>query len=61
VDGADGHEREASQSEAGRIVDLAEARGRDAGQLFADLLRTSPGLDPLTALRLLLERLLQRY
>jgi hypothetical protein len=49
------------QSEAGRIVDVAEARGRDAGQLFADLLRTSPGLDPLTALRLLLERLLQRY
>jgi hypothetical protein len=49
------------QSEAGRIVDLAEARGRDAGRLFADLLRTSPGLDPVTALRLLLERLLQRY
>jgi hypothetical protein len=49
------------QSEAGRIVDLAEARGRDAGRLFADLIRTSPGLDPLTALRLLLERLLQRY
>src|ERR1700682_2193606 len=44
------------QSEAGRIVDLAEARDRDAGRLFADLLRTSPGLDPLTALRLLLER-----
>lgn len=49
------------QSEAGRIVDLAEARGRDAGRLFADLLKTSPGLDPLTALHLLLERLLQRY
>ncbi|MDQ6670348.1 MAG: hypothetical protein M3069_06285 [Chloroflexota bacterium] len=49
------------QSEAGRIVDLAGARGRDAGQLFADLLRTSPGLEPVFALRLLLERLLQRY
>src|SRR3984893_18550491 len=49
------------QSEAGRIVDLAEARGSDAGRLFADLLRTSPSLDPVTALRLLLERLLPRY
>ncbi|MGI9149062.1 MAG: hypothetical protein ACR2IK_21365 [Chloroflexota bacterium] len=49
------------QSEAGRMVDLAEARGRDAGRMFADLLRTSPGLEPLSALRLLLERLLQRY
>jgi hypothetical protein len=49
------------QSEAGRIVDLAEARGSDAGRLFADLLRTSPSLEPVTALRLLLERLLQRY
>src|SRR5579859_4204193 len=49
------------QSEAGRIVDLAEARGRDAGRLFADLLRTSPGLEPMSALRVLLERLLQRY
>jgi hypothetical protein len=46
------------QSEAGRVVDLAEARGRDAGRLFADLLRTSPGLEPLVALRLLIERLL---
>jgi hypothetical protein len=45
------------QSEAGRVVDLAEARGRDAGKLFADLLRTSPGLEPLIALRLLIERL----
>jgi hypothetical protein len=42
------------------IVDLAEARPR-CWALFADLLKTSPGLDPLTALRLLLERLLQRY
>jgi len=48
------------QSEAGRTADVAEARGRDAGRLFADLLRTSPGLEPVVALRLLLERLLQR-
>ncbi len=49
------------QSEAGRLMDMAEARGRDAGRLFADLLRTSPGLEPVTALRLLEERLaLQR-
>src|SRR4051812_8158594 len=27
------------QSEAGRLVEMAEARGRDAGRLFADLLR----------------------
>jgi hypothetical protein len=48
------------QSEAGRAVDFAEARGKDAGQLFADLLRASPGIEPLVALRLLLERLTQR-
>lgn len=47
------------QSEAGRLVDLAEARGRDAGRLFADLLRTSPALEPLTAVRLLMERLVR--
>jgi hypothetical protein len=46
------------QSEAGRVMDLAEARGRDAGRLFADLLRTSPGIEPIFALRLLTERLL---
>jgi hypothetical protein len=46
------------QSEAGRVVEVAEARGRDAGRLFADLLRASPGIEPLVALRLLLERLL---
>ena len=45
------------QSEAGRIVDYAESRGKDAGRLFADLLRTSPGLDAMVALRLLQERL----
>ena len=48
------------QSEAGRLVDMAEARGRDAGRLFADLLRTSPALGPVTALRLLLERLIRQ-
>jgi hypothetical protein len=49
------------QSEAGRLIDMAEARGRDAGRLYADLLRASPGLEPVTALHLLQERLtLQR-
>jgi hypothetical protein len=47
------------QSEAGRVMDVADARGRDAGHLFADLLRASPGLDPLVALHLLLERLIR--
>jgi hypothetical protein len=46
------------QSEAGRLIDMAEARGRDAGRLFADLLRTSPSLEPLAALHVLFERLL---
>ncbi len=45
------------QSEAGRLIDMAEARGRDAGHLFADLLRTSPSLDPVAALQILVERL----
>lgn len=48
------------QSEAGRLVDMAEARGRDAGRLFADLLRTSPTLEPMAAMRLLMERLLRQ-
>jgi hypothetical protein len=48
------------QSEAGRLVDMAEARGRDAGRLFADLLRTSPALEPMTAMHLLMERLLKQ-
>jgi hypothetical protein len=46
------------QEEAGRVVDVAEGRGRDAGHMYADLLRSSPGIEPLTALRLVLERLL---
>ena len=45
------------QGEANRVIDLAESRGRDAGRLYAELLRGSPGLDPLLALRLLVERL----
>jgi hypothetical protein len=48
------------QSEASRVIDLAEARGRDAGKLFSDLLRASPGIEPMIALRLLMERLTQR-
>jgi len=47
------------QSEAGRVIDVAEARGRDAGRMYADMLRSSPGIDPMYALRLLFERLLQ--
>jgi hypothetical protein len=46
------------QSEAGRLVEMAAARGRDAGRLFADLLRTSPSLDSMAALQILLERLI---
>lgn len=46
------------QSDAGRLVDLAEVGGRDAGHMFADMLKASPGLEPITAMRLLLERLL---
>lgn len=46
------------QDEAGRVVDAAELRGRDAGHMYADLLRSSPGMEPVTALRLVLERLL---
>ena len=48
------------QTEAGRLIEMAEARGRDAGRLFADLLRTSPALEPMAALRLLMERLLKQ-
>jgi hypothetical protein len=45
------------QHEANRVLDLAESRGQDAGRLYAELLRGSPGLDPLLALRLVAERL----
>jgi hypothetical protein len=46
------------QDEAGRVLDAADLRGRDAGHMYADLLRSSPGMEPVTALRLILERLL---
>jgi hypothetical protein len=39
---------------------MAEARGRDAGRLYADVLRTSPALEPMAAMRLLMERLLRQ-
>ncbi|HEX8968084.1 MAG TPA: hypothetical protein VF937_09405 [Chloroflexota bacterium] len=45
------------QSDASRLIQMAEARGRDAGRLFADLLRTSPEIEPVAAVRLLMERL----
>jgi hypothetical protein len=45
------------QAEAGRVMDMAEHRGRDAGHLFADLLRASPGIEPSVALNVLFERL----
>jgi len=48
------------QAEAGQLVDLAEGRGRDAGRLYADLLRTSPALEPMAALHLLMERMLRQ-
>jgi hypothetical protein len=48
------------QSEAGRLVEMAEIRGRDAGRLFADLLRTSPALEPMAAMHLLMERLIKQ-
>lgn len=48
------------QAEAGRAVDLAASRRQDAGRLYADVLRTSPELEPVAALRLLVERLLLR-
>jgi hypothetical protein len=45
------------QAEAQRILDLADSRGRDAGRVYADILRASPGIDPLAALRATAERL----
>jgi hypothetical protein len=46
------------QSEASRAMDLADSRGRDAGRLFSDIQRASPGIEPMVALRMLVERLL---
>lgn len=45
------------KADAERVVRLAEARGRDAGRLFADILRASPGMDAVVALQLVAERL----
>jgi hypothetical protein len=45
------------QAEAQRILDLAESRGRDAGRMYADAHRASPGIGPLAALRATAERL----
>lgn len=43
--------------QAQRVMELAGSRGRDAGRLYADVLRASPGLDPLAALQRVIERL----
>lgn len=45
------------QRQALRVMELAGSRGRDAGRLYADVLRASPGLDPLAALERVIERL----
>ena len=45
------------QADAQRVLDLAESRGRDAGRVYADLLQSSPGIDPLVALQMVAERL----
>lgn len=58
VDQAPPHDWLDLQGDARRLVDMAEARGRDAGHLFADLMRTSPSLDPVAALHILFERLI---
>lgn len=46
------------QAEAGKVMDLAAARGRDAGRLFAAVVGSSAELDPLVALHMVAERLL---
>jgi hypothetical protein len=48
---------QAVQAEAQRVMGLAEVRGRDAGRVFSDVLRSSPSIAPLVALRLVAERL----
>lgn len=45
------------QAEARRTMDLADYRGKDAGRLYADVLRGSTGMDPVVALRVVAERL----
>lgn len=49
----------ALQRQADEALALAELRGRDAGRLFAELRRQYVGLDALSLLRLLSERLQQ--
>lgn len=46
-----------TQRSAQRVLELAERRGRDAGRLYAEVLRASPGTAPLVALELVAERL----
>jgi hypothetical protein len=45
------------QTLASQAMDLADSRGHDAGRLYADVLRASPGIEPLVALRIVVERL----
>ncbi len=45
------------QDEAQRVIGLAESRGQDAGRAFADVLRSYSGIDALSALRTVVERL----
>lgn len=46
------------QQEAQKLINLADVRGRDAGRLFADILRASPGIEARVALQFATERLL---
>jgi hypothetical protein len=45
------------QTQANQALQLAESRGHDAGHLYADVLRGSPEIEPLLALRIVVERL----
>lgn len=45
------------QSLARRVAGAAEMSGKDAGRLFADLMRASPGMDPVVGLERLAEKL----
>lgn len=45
------------QEEAQKVRGFAESRGRDAGRLYAEVRGVSPGIDPLVALQLVVERL----
>jgi hypothetical protein len=38
-------------------MDMADSRGRDAGRLFSDVQRASPGVDAVVALQMVVERL----